>query len=104
MYNIVEQAYPRTFSSEHIAEFAFTESVRRGWIDRQDLMYRIKNECTQQGLRNGTDYVFLNPAATNGKYDTIQIYFEDASYVTYMTLWWDCVNQYKINISGSFNE
>ena len=102
MYNIVAQAYPRTFSSEHIAEFAFTESVRRGWIDRQEFMYRIKNECTQQGLRNGTDYVILSPATTNG--DSIQIYFEDVSYVSYMTLWWNCVNQYKINILGSFNE
>ena len=102
MYNIVAQAYPRTFSSEHIAEFAFTESVRRGWIDRQSFCSHIKNECTQQGLRNGTDYVILNPATTNR--DSIQIYFEDVSYVSYMTLWWNCVNQYKINISGSFNE
>ena len=104
MYNIVAQAYPRTFSSEHIAEFAFTESVRRGWIDRQAFMYSIKQECTNQGLRNGTDYVILNPATTPINRDSIQIYFEDVSYVSYMTLWWDCVNQYKINISGSFNE
>lgn len=98
MYNIVEQAYPRTFSSEHIAEFPFTESVRRGWINKQDLMYSIKQECTNQGLRNGTDYVILTPAylsTTNGKYDSIQIYFEDTSYVSYMTMWWECLDHSK---------
>lgn len=89
MYNIVERAYPRQLSSDHIAEFVFEENIRRGWVNKQDYMYSIKNECTSQGLRNGTDYVFLNPAATNGKYDSIQIYFEDASYVTYMTMWWE---------------
>ena len=95
MYNIVERAYPRQLSSDHIAEFAFEKSVRGGWINKQNLMYRIKNECTSQGLRNGTDYVLLNPATTNGNYDSIQIYFEDASYVSYMTMWWDCLDQYK---------
>ena len=99
MYNIVEQAYPRTFSSEHIAEFSFEENGRpngrRGWINKQDLMYSIKNECNRQGLRNGTDYVILNPATTNGNYDSIQIYFEDTSYVSYMTMWWECLDQSK---------
>jgi hypothetical protein len=89
VYNIVAQAYPRQLSNDHIAEFAFEENKRRGWVNKQDSMYSIKNECTRQGLRNGSDYVFLNPAATNGNYDTIQVYFEDISYVTYMTMWWD---------------
>lgn len=93
MYNIVERAYPRQLSSDHIAEFVFNENSRRGWINKQDLMYRIKHECTRQGLRNGTDYVFLNLAATNGNYNCIQIYFEDISYVSYMALWWDCVEE-----------
>lgn len=99
MYNIVEQAYPRQFSNEHIAEFSFEENGRpnrrRGWINKQDLMYSIKQECTNQGLRNGTDYVILNPATTNGNYDSIQIYFEDASYVSYMTMWWECLDHSK---------
>ena len=55
-------------------------------------MFSIKHECTRQGLRNGIDYVFLNPSANNGNYDSIQIWFEDASYVTYMIMWWDSVH------------
>jgi hypothetical protein len=95
VYNIVERAYPRQLSSNHIAEFVFEENIRRGWVSKQDSMYSIKNECSRQGLRNGTDYVFLNPAATNEKFDSIQIYFEDASYVTYMTMWWECLDHSK---------
>lgn len=45
-----------------------------------------RNECARQGLRNGTDYVLLNPAITNGNSNSIQIYFEDISYVTYMNM------------------
>lgn len=52
-------------------------------------MYQIKNECTRQGLRNGTDYVFVNPASTNGNLGSIQIHFTDASYVTYMLMWYE---------------
>jgi hypothetical protein len=89
VYNI-EKTWRKPLSSDHIAEFAFTDDKRRGWVNKQYDMHCIKKECTRQGLRNGSDYVFLNPAATSGSYDRIQIYFEDASYVSYMILWWEC--------------
>ena len=98
MYNIVERAYPRQLSSDHIAEFPFKKNPVHGWVNKQDLMYQIKHECTRQGLRNGTDYVILNPAATNENYNCIQIYFEDISYVSYMALWWECVEKNYENI------
>jgi hypothetical protein len=88
VYDLTEQAYPK-HSSDHIAEFAFGKNMGGRWINRQDIMYQIKHECARQGLLNGTDYVFLNPAATNRNYHGIQIWFKDASYVSYMSMWYD---------------
>ena len=82
----------RQLSNDHIAEFTFSNNK---WTGKQQMMYSLKNECTRQGLRNGTDYVFLNPAGTNGQYETIQIYFEDTSYVSYMMLWYECNKEQK---------
>ena len=88
MYNIVEKVYPEILSSDHIAEFPIdVNGTNTHWRVKQDAMYRIKNECTRQGLRNGTDYLFVNPAITDQNYRIIQVWFRDATYVSYMSMW-----------------
>lgn len=88
MYNIIDHApLAKKLSSDNIAEFVVPENSK--WINRQTCMYKIKQECTRQGLRNGMDYVFLNNVKSHEDFKSIKIHFEDESYVTYMTMWYE---------------
>ena len=74
---------PAKLDDGNIVEFScVTNGGSARWHDRQKVMYKIKTECSRQGLRNGTDYLFMKTTDS-----TIRIWFKDPSLVSYMAMW-----------------
>lgn len=77
----IDYVTPAKLDDGNIVEFSCVTGGNR-WHDRQKVMYKIKTECSRQGLRNGTDYLVLKTTD-----DTICVWFKDPSLVSYMAMW-----------------
>lgn len=68
------------FDSGNIVEFPVKENW---WTERQRIMYAIKGWCTEQGLRNGTDYLFMR-MPDDRKH--IPIWFKEQCYASMLAM------------------
>lgn len=76
---------PTKLDDDHIIEFSTDRNVNQ----RQAAMYNIKNACTQLGLRNGTDYLFLN---LSDDHTVIRMWFQDVAMASQIA-WQRYVNE-----------
>jgi hypothetical protein len=62
------------------------EHKNRNWSTRTEAMYFLKNSFTKHGLRNGTDYLFLD----KNDRDNISVLFAEESNTSFFTMLYEC--------------
>jgi len=62
------------------------EYKTRTWATRTEAMYFLKNSFTKHGLRNGTDYIFLD----KNDRDNISVLFAEESNTSFFTMLYEC--------------
>ena len=75
----------KKYPPEHHVEF----NVINNWRSRQETMYKLKKLFTQDGLVNGTDYLFLRV----DNHETIRVWFAQPENCSFYAMKFACLNK-----------